>query len=190
MKGSYNILAITMLLGSCQSIKKPDVPVLSSDYSLEHIAEIELIQFKVETPLMPLLDSIVDLVVSCDKYKNLPVGFSFNSFSNVSNERHVQVGIVLEPLRLDYENSKGIFYYKGYQFAYFGDILEDSFTTLGARVKILYLYPKIRDETISKYDATFESYWDYILQDGAFKCVQFHYCDTSWYDSLFYKGTN
>lgn len=182
------IILLIVFLASCSSKNEPGLPVITDSFSLEDLKEIELNLYEVKSELEPLLDSIIFQSSNCGKYKNHPLGFVFESYRDSSGIFQIHLSSLVELEKMNYERCSGIFYHKGYSFAYIGDILEKCFKSLKDKRKIFFVAPEKMESIDYKYGEFFDSSWDFIYKEGKFICYHYNNCGEIWYEESFYHG--
>jgi hypothetical protein len=167
-----------IFLIGCKTVK----PLLNPrPITLADFVETKLMQCKVKEEFQPLLDSIINSVNNCPSYDNKQIGYIISTYKNSLDQTEILVSNFTRLDFYDYSNSKGIFWYQGYQFVLEGFLPERFIESIGRYYKVYYINPIVYHYWVfDTDDEYFHSYWGYLLSDKGLICQYYNNCGTLW----------
>ena len=165
------LLLVSCNIGPNNNLKK-DINKSSSNDSIS----LNLVVYNVSYDLHPLLDSIISAVTSCTDYNKITPEFVFSSYYE---DEELQVLLeCIDRNNFDYTRCKGVFFYDGYKFNYFGMFMEELFEETNQLLHYSYIKSDITGIDI---DDT-GPYWRFIYDKNELRCISYVVCGESWYD--------
>jgi hypothetical protein len=175
---------ILVLFSSCELNNTNEVIPLSSEFKANDLTVKKIEVYQINKELVPLIDSIIDLIISCPNHSNHQISFIYTSFYEAPNY-HLSIEVLRNPIYFDYSICEGVFYYKGYQFGVIGESrflekINDSIQVVGLS------FDKMKK---LKFDDEFsESSWQFVFIDNQNYCISFINCNEYWYDENYYHA--
>jgi len=169
---TYYLLVIIMLAG-CTGRNANEVrPLYQNNPSSDLIyADLQLCEIKEN--VHPVLDTIISRVIDCPNFKNKPISFVFTSYIDSLQRTLISIENNTEISDFDYSICDGVFYYKGYQFAYIGN--KDNLIK-EIKEKVYYIKRGNLHEIHNEKGEFFHSSWNYLMEDETFKCISYTDC--------------
>jgi len=181
----YGIILIVVLLVSCKQGRQIKNNTITNYFNLADLTEFPVDILEVKSGITTMFDSIIIKINSCEKYKNLPLGFIFESYKDTLGGFKIHVSNTVEMEKLNFEDCTGVFYYNGYKFVYFGELLSEFFLPLNKKELVFFISPEKMDWIDNKYGEFFNSSWDFTYNSGVFKCYHYSYCGSFWTDETY-----
>jgi len=182
MKRSY-IIIILFLIINCSSKNRVETVMLSMQYSINDLIEVRLNLYEINSSIYPILDSVIERVTCCPKYKNDQIAFVFSTCKDTLNRFIINIENTSGLHFFDYTICNGVFYYKGYQFVHIGTINNSLLKDLKKDVKLFCINKK---KLLTMYQGNNEFYyssWDFIYENEQYKCIHYRDCENFWNNS-------
>jgi hypothetical protein len=168
-------IILTFFYISCANFKTNKL--LYSDYKLSDLTQIQLEQYSINSNFYPILDSVIRSVNKCNNYVDMQIGFTFTAMNDSLDRLEFTISSIYDLYALNYNYCNGVFYYKGYQFLFYGVISSEILQDLYKSKRLFYLKPEKLRNFYDKRGEFFNSSWTYIFNSNKFKCVYYLDCN-------------
>ena len=182
------LLALLFSNGCKKDNSKHEIEIIEEyKYTLEDYVTKKFNVYELKVDIKPLLDSIIESVNSSYCFKNEQITYSFEIYADFQDIK------ICIPKYMFYDvwlySADALFFYKGYQFMYFGNFFDKYFTKTDIVIERNCIKPiEISPEEICIDDTDLPiSYWRYSCSSNSFKLTDFHNCGNSWIDTTYYK---
>lgn len=172
----FRFIIVLLIVCGCVPFKSSP-PVLHNYYKLSDLDEIELKQYMVKPVLYPILDSVIDFMIVCEDYKNLQMGFTLDLSKDSINNIEIDIGSMDDLYTLNYNYCDGVFFYKGYQFLYYGPYEPELLEDMHRYKRLFFMNPEKLRNYYPSHDEFFNSIWTFSFINGDFKFIDSFYCN-------------
>lgn len=104
----------------CNCKENPKSNITTDYFTIEDLVENQVPIIEIEQPLALLVDSLIPLVVQCEKFDNLPLSYIIEIYEDTLRNIRVHISSNVELFKVNYFESIGVSYFKGYEIVLFG----------------------------------------------------------------------
>jgi hypothetical protein len=182
----YNQSCINNSASEKKELKTEYVTKYTYTYTLKNYVTKEFDLYEPKNNLFLLLDSIIASANSCPQFKNTQIIYSIVVDSILASKIKITINAYdYRPNDLLLYNADALFFYKGYQFMYFGKLLDVYFINTNTTIKRNCIKPvktNPNHEIIFAESMLPKSYWCYTYENNKLINIEFIKCNNDfWY---------